>query len=197
MTDLAIVGHGPSMNGSQQGGLIDSHARVCRVNPGHTPGSDIDYGEKTDIVADSVKRVKNSMGVAEFWPVGVKVIAAATNGGIGTLAPWFDGFNGTVFYADKAQLSWTEFYRSMRDPQKTKFMTNGLSAITCALERGFNDIKLYGFDNLEVGEHLRDGVSADKLVREDKANHDWAAESRLVKDMAETYGATITFAGAH
>ena len=192
MTDIAIIGHGPSKNGSWLGRFIDAQDCVCRVNPGNRPEPELepDFGTKTDIVADNASRALKSEGVPIFWPVGVKVFNAAIHNDLEKLSPWFDGFTGKIFMPLQVQLKWHLSFRERRRKGKTKFLSNGMCAIICALEAGFRDIRLYGFDSVQAGNNFTDDQ------RSVKANHDWETEHEMLPDIVGPYGAEINFAGA-
>ena len=188
MTDLAIVGHGPSMNGSRLGGLIDRHEEVCRVNPGAIPEAGQDYGTKTNIVAGRIDRADIYRESGEFWGVGTAVIGLAEKREWKKLAEYTKARAGVVFVPSEALLRWAERFREMRDQEKAKCISNGAAAIVCALERGYRTIRLYGFDSVKAGNNDADDA------RSLKANHDWAAEREILGEIAEAYGANIKFA---
>ena len=191
---VLIVGHGPGLTGQNRGREIDAHDIVIRFgDSGYYQKAD-DYGVKTDYILSGDQRIADVINIGrvprETWVYGRPgfrdealilsrlrkfnpVICTATD-------PWLKRFKelgATGYSTERAP-----------DPH----FSQGMAAIIMAADRlGAKEVKLMGFQALLSGDsgNYASGVNRGRVIR---AQHDFAAERKLLDEIVTHYGLKVT-----
>ncbi len=187
MINVAVVGHGQSMVGSEWGQTIDSHTHVVRLKGSSLVIGTPDFGKRTSALCASTEIMGTffKSKADEYW-------AYPKNG----------KFDGDVALKVITQLQkpvmiplrlcndWNDQFRKMGAMHNN--VSTGMAAIIMALDRyNPDEVKLFGFDTLldpkkEFLRHPdipRSGVG--------HIDHDWHMENKLLGQLRFVYSAVI------
>lgn len=190
-TDVLIVGHGPGFAGRSLGREIDSHDAVVRFGDSGYWQKPDDYGTRTDYLLTVDQRIADIINVGtvpkETWVYGrpefrdEKLILerlAKFNPIICTATDrWLQRFKeiGATGYCSE---------RTLGKP----FMSQGLAAVIMTADRLKPErIRLVGCQALLSGNggQYDSGVNRGQVIT---AEHDFAAERRLLDEVKKEYG---------
>lgn len=191
---VLIVGHGPGLAGMSRGREIDSHDVVIRFGDSGYYQKENDYGVKTDYILSVDQRIADVINVGripkETWVYGRPrfrdeplilarlkkfnpVICTATD-------RWLERFKeigATGYSTERAP-----------DPH----FSQGMAAIIMVADRlKEKKIKLMAFQALLNGDsgHYESGANQWRII---KAQHDFAAERKLLDEVIGHYGLKVT-----
>lgn len=188
--DILIVGHGPGPKGKRMGEAIDRQETVVRFGDSGYWQDPADYGTRTDYILTGDQKHADVINIGrvpvETWVYGRPafrdeplllarlkkyhpVICTATDGWLGRFAAI--GARG---------------YCTERAPQP--HFSQGMAAIVMAADRlKARVIRLLGFEAMLSGdgERYESGVNRGHVIQ---AQHDFAAERRLLDEVQAHYG---------
>lgn len=172
MRDIALVGHGLSLIGQELGGYIDSHEDVLRF--AKDPDDKIalmnwdDFGERTDILV--------------FTETGRKRLHLDPRAERTT--HWsYDKKNGP----DRGYLG---MYRSIKRKDRAAHLSRGTAAVIMACKKGYEEISLFGFDNI-VGRNNLHYLSCFRDLPLTSKYHDYSAEKDIIHLVCANYGVKL------
>lgn len=189
--DVLIVGHGPGFAGRSLGSEIDGHDTVVRFGDGGYWQKPIDYGIRTKYILTGDQRIADIINIGivprETWVYGrpgfrdEKFIMARLK-----------KFNPVICTATDCWLQrFKEIgatgYCSERTPGEP-FMSQGLAAVIMTADRLKPErIRLIGCQALLSGngDQYDSGVNRGRVIT---AEHDFAAERRLLDEVKKEYG---------
>lgn len=170
MRNIAIVGHGQSLIGKDLGGYIDSHLDVLRF--AKDPADAIvdmtvdDFGERCDILLfTETGRKRLHLDPRHEWPVD----------------QWeYDKTCGP-------DLNWLRAYLEIKREDRAGHLSRGTAAVIMACADGYEEITLFGFDNIMNGnnEHY---LSCFRDLKLTKKYHDYVAERRIIDRVTYEHG---------
>ena len=171
MRDIAIVGHGQSLIGAELGDYIDSHDHVLRFAKDPTDAivemKTEDFGDLIDILL--------------YTETGKKRLH---------LDPRSEYEHAEHWIYDKScgpDLDWLEKYQKYKRPDRAGHLSRGTAAVIMAAKAGYEDINLFGFDNIMNGnnEHY---LSCFRDLKLTKKYHDYVAERRIIDRVTYEHG---------
>ena len=163
MRDIAIIGHGQSLIEEGLGGHIDSHLDVLRF--AKDPADAIvnmtvgDFGKRTDILM--------------FTETGRKRLDLDPRSMIKDMRLWcYDKNTGP----DRELL---KKYRAIKREDRAGHFSRGTAAVIMACQNGFDEISLFGFDNI-VNRNNEHYLSCFRDLKLTKKYHDYDAEADIL-----------------
>jgi hypothetical protein len=209
-----IVGHGPGLWEKGRGELIDSFDAVIRIydflwQDQKNYGSKVDYCMYTYTAARMIPALKNppeswtkTRSMESISPKEIWIVHHMGSFGALMVGPGADKleddyreynpkiFNNLVYY-------WNYNYQQYR-PKYQKFSTGILTVMVAAYHLKPEELCLIGFDNLKAGINEEywagyRGENGNGAIHKCLMNHDLAAESSLVFDIANAYQVEIKY----
>jgi len=185
---IIIAGHGPSMEGSGLGEVIDSYdCPIVRFNGFTDTCSAVDRGNRVDYLCTTTLQFPRFLAhrvfpTREVWVYNTNNVLSHVN-----------KYNRGPLYLTNLT-GWLEIYRGLRARKTANKFCKGLAAIIIAAMRlGVSKMVLFGFDNLWLGksDNFRTlGTSKFKGVYTTK--HDYAAQRKMIDMVADCYNVDIS-----
>jgi len=170
MKDIALVGHGMSMIGQDLGGYIDSHLDVLRF--AKDPDDAIvamdpeDFGERTDILM--------------FTETGRKRLHLDPRFESEEVRPWsYDKKTGP----DKDYLT---AYQNIKRKDRAIHLSRGTAAVIMACKKGYDEITIFGFDNI-VNRDNTHYLSCFRDLKLTRKYHDYDAERDIINLVCDNF----------
>ena len=161
--EIAIIGHGQSLIGEGLGGYIDSHPVVLRF--AKDPADAIvgmtadDFGKRTDILM--------------FTETGRKRLDLDPRSRIKDMRLWcYDKNTGPDWELLKK-------YRAIKREDRAGHFSRGIAAVIMACQNGFDEISLFGFDNI-VNRDNEQYLSCFRDLKLTRKYHDYDAERDIL-----------------
>lgn len=170
MRDIALVGHGMSLIDKGLGSFIDEHDHVLRFakdpNDAIAVMDPDDFGERCDILI--------------YTKTGAKRLHLDPRSRIEEADHWvYDKTCGP-------DLDWLRKYQSLKRGDRADHLSRGTAAIIMAAKAGYEEITVFGFDNIVSGnnEHY---LSCFRDMELTPKYHDYLAELELISMIKKHY----------
>lgn len=197
MREVLIIGHGPSIQGGNHGRMIDGHETVVRFGDSFMYQNPRDHGTKADYVITGDQRVADILIRWNLHNERAREVWVYGRPGFREESVIHQRLKGFSPYVCKETDAWLEKFKAMgargycskrcSDPH----FSTGLAAIIVSAERLKAEvIKLLGFDALLSGESS-DYWSGTNRGTTIQAQHDFAAEKKLLDEVQDHYGFRI------